>query len=86
GAEVIGTAFYHAFGYHTVDVYIAELDPAKIEIAPNARISDPLIGERRSMTRRDVNDVLNRGARLPNGRYRVLVSRFADGAPLGNFR
>ena len=86
GAEVIGTAFYHAFGYHTVDVYVAELDPAKIEIAPNARIPDPLIGERRRMTRRDVNEVLKRGARLPNGRYRVLVSRFADGAPLGNFR
>ena len=27
GAEIIGTAFYHAFGYHTVDVYLAELDP-----------------------------------------------------------
>ena len=86
GAEVIGTAFYHAFGYHTVDVYIAELDPATIEMAPNARMTDPLVGERRQMTRRDVDDVLNRGARLPNGRYRVLVSRFADGAPLGNFR
>ena len=86
GAEIIGTAFYHAFGYHTVDVYLAELDPAKIEIAPKARITDPLVGERRPMTRRDVNDVLNRGARMPNGRYRVLVSRFADGAPLGNFR
>ena len=23
---------------------------------------------------------------MPNGRYRVLVSRFAEGAPLGNFR
>ena len=22
GAEIIGTAFYHAFGYHTVDVYL----------------------------------------------------------------
>ena len=86
GAEVIGTAFYHAFGYHTVDVYLAELDPAKIEISPKARITDPLVGERRALTRRDVNDVLNRGARMPNGRYRVLVSRFADGAPLGNFR
>ena len=21
GAEIIGTAFYHAFGYHTVEVY-----------------------------------------------------------------
>jgi hypothetical protein len=86
GAEVIGTAFYHAFGYHTVDVYVAELDPATIEMAPNARVTDPLVGERRRMTRRDVDDVLNRGARQANGRYRVLVSRFAEGAPLGNFR
>ena len=23
---------------------------------------------------------------MPNGRYRVLASRFAEGAPLGNFR
>jgi hypothetical protein len=86
GAEIIGTAFYHAFGYHTVDVYLADLDPAKIEIGPKARITDPLVGERRTMTRRDVDDVLGRAARMPNGRYRVLVSRFADGAPLGNFR
>ena len=28
GAEIIGTAFYYAFGYHTVEVYVAELDPA----------------------------------------------------------
>ena len=86
GAEIIGTAFYHAFGYHTVDVYLAELDPAKIEIAPDARISDPLLGERRPLTRRDIDDVLARSPRQANGRYRVLASRFADGAPLGNFR
>ena len=29
GAEIIGTAFYHAFGYHVVDVYLAELDPER---------------------------------------------------------
>ena len=86
GAEIIGTAFYHAFGYHTVDVYLAELDPASIVIAPDARITDPLIGERRKLTRRDIDDVLQRAARLPNGRYRVLASRFAEGRPLGNFR
>jgi hypothetical protein len=86
GAEIIGTAFYHAFGYHVVDVYLAELDPASLDIAPTARISDPLLGERRTMTRRDVDDVLRRAARLPNGRYRVLASRFAEGKPLGNFR
>jgi hypothetical protein len=33
-----------------------------------------------------LNDVFKQAARLPNGRYRVVVSRFADGKPLGNFR
>jgi hypothetical protein len=86
GAETIGTAFYHAFGYNTVEVYIAELDPARLDIVPTARILDPLTGERRRFTRRDVDEVLRRGARMPNGHYRVLASRFAEGAPLGNFR
>jgi hypothetical protein len=86
GAEIIGTAFYHAFGYTTVEVYVAELDPAKIVIAPTARMFDPLIGEKRPLTRLDLDRILRRGARLPNGRYRVLASRFAPGQPLGNFR
>ena len=30
--------------------------------------------------------MLRRAASQPNGKYRVLVSRFADGKPLGNFR
>jgi hypothetical protein len=86
GAEIIGTAFYYAFGYNTVEVYVAELDPEKIEILTTARITDPLIKRRRQMTRRDIDDVLRRAARMPNGKYRVLASRFAEGAPLGNFR
>lgn len=86
GAEIIGTAFYHAFGYHTVEVYLAELDPATLVISPKARIFDPLIGEKRSLRRLDIDDVLRRAARQPNGKYRVLASRFADGKPLGNFR
>ena len=48
---------------------------------------DPLNGKRRrtdAARRRRL--VFERAARLPNGRYRVLASRFAPGAPLGNFR
>ena len=86
GAEVIGTAFYHAFGYHTVDVYIADLDPSKLVISEKATIRDALNRRRRRLERRDIMDVLQKSARLPNGHYRVLASRFADGAPLGNFR
>jgi hypothetical protein len=86
GAEIIGTAFYHAFGYHTVDVYLADVDADALVISEKATIRDPMSGERRSVTRRDLDDVFRRSARRPDGRYRVLVSRFADGKPLGNFR
>jgi hypothetical protein len=82
GAEVIGTAFYHAMGYHTVEVYVTEFDPAKMVIAPTARVYDPLLGERRALTRSDID----RSAKNANGTYRVLASRFASGSPLGNFR
>jgi hypothetical protein len=85
-AEIIGTAFYHAFGYHTVDVYLADLDADTVVISPKASIRDPLKGQRRAFTRRDLNDVFRHAARKKDGRYRVLVSRFADGKPLGNFR
>jgi hypothetical protein len=86
GAEIIGTAFYHAFGYHTVDVYLAELDPDRLVISEKATQFDPLLGERRKLTRGDIDNVFRRAARQSNGKYRVLVSRFADGKPLGNFR
>ena len=86
GPEIIGTAFYYAFGYATVEVYLAEVDPAKLVIGPNARMFDPLIGEKRPLTRLDLDRVLRRGARMPNGRYRVLASKFARGRPVGNFR
>ena len=86
GAEIIGTVFYHAFGYHTVEVYLTELDPNRITIAEKAARLGSARRERRRLTRKDIDDVLRRGARQPNGKYRVLASRFADGKPLGNFR
>ena len=86
GAEIIGTAFYHAIGYNVVDVYLAEIDREALVIAEGATIRDPLNGRRRSMKKYDLDNVFNRAARLPNGRYRVLASRFASGTALGNFR
>ena len=85
GAEMIGTAFYHAFGYNVVQVYLVEVDPEQIVVSPDATITD-INGKKRRMTRSDVEDVLRVAARQPNGRYRALASRFADGAPLENFR
>lgn len=86
GVEMIGTGFYHAFGYNVVEVYLAEIDAAVLRIAESAMVRDPLTGRQRRFDERDLRNVFKRAARLPNGRYRVLVSRFAPGKPLGNFR
>lgn len=86
GAEIIGTAFYHAFGYHTVEVYLSSVDAAALRISEAATIRDPNSGKRRALTRRDLDDVFRQAARKPDGSYRVLVSKFAPGKPLGNFR
>jgi hypothetical protein len=73
-------------GYHVVEVYLAEIDRAKLVLSEQATIRDPLNGRRRRLKKYDLDDVFERAARLPNGRYRVLVSRFAPGRPAGNFR
>ena len=86
GAELIGTAFYYAFGYYTVEVYLVEFDASNVVISEKATIRDAFTGKRRPYTRSDLEDVLRRAARLPNGRYRMLASKFASGKPLGNFR
>jgi len=86
GAEMIGTALYHAIGYSVVEVYLTELDPKTLVIADTAMMRDPLNGKRRRVRPRDLELVFERAARQPNGRYRVLVSRFASGRPIGNFR
>jgi hypothetical protein len=86
GAEMIGTALYHAFGYHVVEVALTEFDAEALVIAKDATVRDLYNGRRRPFERRDLEQVLRRAARQPNGRYRALVSRFAPGRPLGNFR
>jgi hypothetical protein len=85
GAEVIGAAIYHALGYNVVQGWAIDVDPATITIAPTAMTVD-MRGRKRQMTRDDVDHILERGARLPNGKYRATLSRFADGKPLGYFK
>jgi hypothetical protein len=84
GAEIIGTAVYHALGYNVVDVYLVELDRAKLQIAPNATVS--VNGRTRAFTTHDLDRLLRSVARKPNGRYRALASRFAEGRNVGPFR
>jgi hypothetical protein len=84
-AEVIGAAIYHALGYNVVQGYIVDIDPARIVISPEATTVD-MRGRKRRLTRSDIDRLLAKGARLPNGKYRATLSRFADGRPLGYFK
>jgi hypothetical protein len=85
GAEVIGTAIYHAIGFNVVDVHLTEIDPSMVTIAPTATTRDGE-GGRRPFVQADLDALFRDAARLPNGRYRVLASRFAEGQSMGQFR
>jgi hypothetical protein len=84
GAEIIGTAIYHALGYNVVDVYLTDIDADALSIAPDATIS--VDGKRRRFTRHDLAVLLRNVARKADGRYRALASRFAEGRNVGPFR
>jgi hypothetical protein len=84
-AEIIGAAVYHAIGYNVVQGYAIDVDPAKIVISPEATTVD-MSGRKRAMRRDDIDRLLERAAKLPNGKYRATISRFADGRPLGYFK
>jgi hypothetical protein len=85
GAEVIGAAIYHAAGYNVVQGYVIEVDPAKVVVSDRATTVD-MEGKRRRMRRDDIDRLLARAARLPNGKYRATLSRFAEGRPVGYFK
>jgi hypothetical protein len=85
GAEVISTKFFYAFGYHTPENYIATVRRESLVIDPETQIEDR-DGRRQSMTPRDLEDLLEKAARHPDGTYRVLASKALPGRPLGPFR
>jgi hypothetical protein len=83
GVEMIGTLFYHAFGYNVVDTYVVNVDPKRISIAPDATFEDPN-GDRR-FRKDDLDEILKMLARNKDGTYRMTASRFVEGTPLESF-
>ena len=86
GAEVISTKFFHAFGYHVAENYLATLRPGRP--ADRARRHDEGRGRPQPAVhaRGSRRDPRARRARSPTARYRVLASRNIAGRPLGPFR
>ena len=85
GAEVIATKFFHAFGYHVPENYVATLRPATLVIGAGVRVKDA-DGRLHPMRPSDVDTVLAKAARHADGGYRVLASKALAGTPVGHFR
>ncbi len=77
---VIVNRLFHAAGYHVPEDYILVFDGDRLEVDPEAEgdAGEPLSEE-------DLREILERGARLPDGRYRGLASKFVPGVPKGPF-
>ena len=85
GAEVVCTKFFHAFGYHVPENYLATFRPEQLVIREGATMKDE-DGRPRPLTRDDIDDILENAAQRPDGSYRVLASRNLPGRPVGPFR
>jgi hypothetical protein len=84
-AEVISTKFFHAFGYHVPENYLAAVHRESLAIAEGALVEDET-GRKREMRPADVDAVLTQAARNPDDTYRVVASKALPGKPLGPFR
>jgi hypothetical protein len=85
GAEVISTKFFHAFGYHVPENYLATFRAEQLAIREGATIKDE-DGRPRRLEDRDIQECLDNAARQADGSYRVLASRNLPGRAIGPFR
>jgi len=71
-ADVIGSNFFHAIGYNVPENFIARFRRDEVEVAKGARFTRGAL--RRPMVEADVDEMLARVPREPDGRFRAVVS------------
>jgi hypothetical protein len=83
GAEVVATKLFWAAGYYVAETHVATLRRQNLVLGEEATITRN--GKERRLTNDDVQEVLDRSARSPDGSYRVLASKQLEGKPVGGF-
>jgi hypothetical protein len=81
----ISTKIFWALGYNQVESFLTTFDPNKTTIDPNATIRRPS-GGRSPFTHDDIDAILERVARNPDGSYRVVAGRLLPGKILGGYQ
>jgi hypothetical protein len=85
GAAVVASRIFWTLGYFQAEYFISELRREQLSVDPKANFTPPS-GRERPMKLKDIEPVLGRAARQPNGAYRVVTSRLLPGKILGGFR
>ncbi len=85
GAEVVCTKIFYAAGYNVPENYIAYFDPSILGLGKDVEFIDDK-GIMRFMTEEDLEALLDKVERLPDGRIRALASKYLDGKGLGGFK
>lgn len=83
-ADVIGSKLMWAAGYNVPTNVAVTFARGDLVIKKGVTMHDPTHGER-PLDDAHLDSLLARGARQPDGRWRVLASRFLDGKPIGEF-
>jgi hypothetical protein len=85
GTEVMVTKLMWALGYNVPENHIAYLDREQLVVGTTATFT-PASGRARAMRAADVDALLARADREPDGSYRVVASRALEGRPVGRIR
>src|SRR5262245_34452928 len=85
GAVEVATKIFWALGYNQVESFLTTFDPKNVAFDPKATIRRPS-GARTKFTEDDMNAILERVARKPDGTYRVIAGRQIPGKFLYGFR
>jgi hypothetical protein len=85
GTEVAVTKLMWALGYNVPENYIAHMRREQLVVGPDATFT-PVNGTPRRMRIADLDALLSRAEREPDGSYRIVASKALSGKPIGRIR
>jgi len=85
GADHIAIRLLYAFGYHVPENYLIEFPESILVLGKDVTLADRL-GRRRSMTHRDLSEMLQKVQKTAGGKYRATASRSIPGKAVGPYR
>ena len=84
-ADVITSRFFYALGYNVPENYIVCFDRGRIEVGQGAMVKDAK-GYKRPIRATDIDEMLAKAPRQPDGTYRAMASLLIPGKPVGPFQ